>query len=172
MDGGKKPTGSSSIADELFGRKDAGKSSQSGLFGSIFPTPSSGAGGRDALQSDLFGSASSRKHGATDQGQGHSWSAHSHSTTTHTGSYGNTHGSPSKSQSTPHKDSSYSGEALNTCNLSSSLYYGGQDICSNTSSTHGYSSQYTYEQKKNGEDDQDSSNMASRGNWWQGSLYY
>ncbi|KAH7657035.1 hypothetical protein IHE45_18G115000 [Dioscorea alata] len=169
MDGGKKPTGSSSIADELFGRKDAGKSSQSGLFGSIFPTPSSGAGGRDALQSDLFGSASSRKHGATDQGQGHSWSAHSHSTTTHTGSYGNTHGSPSKSQSTPHKDSSYSGEALNTCNLSSSLYYGGQDICSNTSSTHGYSSQYT---KKNGEDDQDSSNMASRGNWWQGSLYY
>lgn len=41
MDGGKKPTGSSSIADELFGRKDGGRSSQSGLFGSIFPTPSS-----------------------------------------------------------------------------------------------------------------------------------
>ncbi|KAM0953384.1 hypothetical protein DsansV1_C02g0023511 [Dioscorea sansibarensis] len=162
MDGGKKPTGSSSIADEIFGRKDAGRSSQSGLFGSMFPAPSSGAG-RDALQSDLFGSASSRKHGATDQG--HTWSAHSHSTTAPPGSYRNSHGSPGKSQSMPHKDSSYSSEALNTCNLSSSLYYGGQDICSNTSSTHGYGSQYT---KKNGEDDQDSSNMASRGNWWQG----
>ncbi|KAJ0987839.1 hypothetical protein J5N97_006195 [Dioscorea zingiberensis] len=163
MEGNKKPTGSS-IADELFGRKDSGRSSQSGLFSSIFPAPSSGVG-RDALQSDLFGSSTSRSHATTDPG--HSWSAQS----TAPGSYGNSHGSPSKTHSMPHKDG-YSGEALNTCNLSSSLYYGGQDICSNVSSVHGYGTQYTFEQKRNGEDDSDSSNMASRGNWWQGSLYY
>ncbi|KAI7738152.1 hypothetical protein M8C21_018932 [Ambrosia artemisiifolia] len=61
----------------------------------------------------------------------------------------------------------YQQETSQPCHLSSSIYYGGQDIYTNpsiTKNTPGHSTQYT----KDGEDD----GRASRGNWWQGSLYY
>ncbi|CAA7060382.1 unnamed protein product [Microthlaspi erraticum] len=50
------------------------------------------------------------------------------------------------------------------CNLSSSIYYGGQEKYSSTTTT----TKDTY--KKDGEEGD--SKSASRGNWWEGSLYY
>ncbi|XP_043718443.1 uncharacterized protein LOC122666308 [Telopea speciosissima] len=76
---------------------------------------------------------------------------------------------------TTNKDngSIYQDESVGHCLLSSSLYYGGQDIYSNSSSTRPSSgSNPVY--KEDGRDDSSEDNLhsASRGNWWQGSLYY
>ncbi|XP_009150549.1 uncharacterized protein LOC103873890 [Brassica rapa] len=59
-----------------------------------------------------------------------------------------------------------------TCNLSSSLYYGGQDIYSGSTSNHTYST--VNRAQSRGDDDASGNNSmdASRGNWWKGSLYY
>ncbi|XP_009774456.1 uncharacterized protein LOC107828214 [Nicotiana tabacum] len=54
------------------------------------------------------------------------------------------------------------------CNFSSSIYYGGQDIYSPIN-TQPPCSQSNIVKKDGGGD---GSNSASRGNWWQGSLYY
>ncbi|KAL1222072.1 hypothetical protein V5N11_025528 [Cardamine amara subsp. amara] len=55
------------------------------------------------------------------------------------------------------------------CNLSSSLYYGGQDVYSRT--THNQT--YPTINKDQVRDDDDAKSLdACRGNWWQGSLYY
>ncbi|GMJ03154.1 Salt Induced Serine rich [Hibiscus trionum] len=61
-------------------------------------------------------------------------------------------------------DSIYPQQCIQPCSLSSSIYYGGQDICP-LPQTKKKDSVY----KDEGEDD---SEYASRGNWWQGSLYY
>ncbi|KAG2329783.1 hypothetical protein Bca52824_000963 [Brassica carinata] len=59
-----------------------------------------------------------------------------------------------------------------TCNLSSSLYYGGQDVCSGSTSNHTYP--IVNKSQPKGDDVASGNNSmdASRGNWWQGSLYY
>ncbi|XP_071710371.1 uncharacterized protein [Rutidosis leptorrhynchoides] len=55
-----------------------------------------------------------------------------------------------------------------TSYLSSSIYYGGQEVYPPT--THNTYAQRTF---KKGEGDEDpNASSASRGNWWQGSLYY
>ncbi|XVE79509.1 hypothetical protein DITRI_Ditri14bG0064600 [Diplodiscus trichospermus] len=75
----------------------------------------------------------------------------------------------------PNKDrnSVFHEERVEPCHLSSSLYYGGQDIYSHSSSTQ-TSTSYPIFKKDGGEDDPNGNNSqdASRGNWWQGSLYY
>ncbi|CAN6989458.1 unnamed protein product, partial [Brassica rapa subsp. trilocularis] len=55
-----------------------------------------------------------------------------------------------------------------TCNLSSSLYYGGQDIYSGSTSNHTYST--VNRAQPRGDDDASGNNSmdASRGNWWKG----
>ncbi|TKY65955.1 Proteasome inhibitor-related protein [Spatholobus suberectus] len=65
-------------------------------------------------------------------------------------------GSDAETQSTP-------------CHLSSSLYYGGQDIYSRPKSTKDSGLNSLLHKKDGVEDD---SGSASRGNWWKGSLYY
>ncbi|XP_010534548.1 PREDICTED: uncharacterized protein LOC104810063 [Tarenaya hassleriana] len=59
----------------------------------------------------------------------------------------------------------YRGEEAQPCNWSSSIYYGGQENYSPIAPTS------TNSFKKDGEDQGDSKS-ASRGNWWEGSLYY
>ncbi|XP_039019334.1 uncharacterized protein LOC120150779 [Hibiscus syriacus] len=61
----------------------------------------------------------------------------------------------------------YPQQCSQPCHLSSSIYYGGQDVCPHpqTNQDSGIGSVY----KDDGEDD---SGYAIRGNWWQGSLYY
>ncbi|KAI9194851.1 hypothetical protein LWI28_009653 [Acer negundo] len=78
---------------------------------------------------------------------------------------------------TPYKDKNYmfQEERAEPCHLSSSLYYGGQDIYSNSSSIRSAPGSYPiFKKDDKGEDDPNgnNSNGASRGNWWQGSLYY
>lgn len=55
--------------------------------------------------------------------------------------------------------------------FSSSIYYGGQEVYSPNG--HTTAPQYIFK-KDGGDDDANGSNLntASRGNWWQGSLYY
>ncbi|CAH2069448.1 unnamed protein product [Thlaspi arvense] len=56
------------------------------------------------------------------------------------------------------------------CHLSSSLYYGGQDVYSQSTTNQTYPTA----KKRTGEDDANGQNSqdVARGNWWQGSLYY
>ncbi|WJX68913.1 hypothetical protein P8452_53236 [Trifolium repens] len=78
--------------------------------------------------------------------------------------------SEGETKKTTNKDMSYiyQEQKVQPCHLSSSIYYGGQDIYSHPSSTRDSGLNNTYK-KDDGEDD---SGSASRGNWWQGSLYY
>lgn len=76
--------------------------------------------------------------------------------------------SETESQGLPNKDtnSMYQEQRVQPCHLSSSIYYGGQDIYSQPQNPQG--SGINSVLKK----DEDDSGSASRGNWWQGSLYY
>ncbi|BBH04721.1 hypothetical protein Prudu_015932 [Prunus dulcis] len=72
--------------------------------------------------------------------------------------------------SLPNKDRSsvLQEERAEPCHLSSSLYYGGQEVYSQSPSTHA-SGSYPIFKKDGGEDDPNgsNSNSAARGNWWQ-----
>ena len=57
-------------------------------------------------------------------------------------------------------------ERVQPCHLSSSIYYGGPDVYFQPQNSTVNSAA---KKKEGGEDD---SGSASRGNWWQGSLYY
>ncbi|XP_057511946.1 uncharacterized protein LOC130794042 isoform X2 [Actinidia eriantha] len=158
MDGKKQmggATSSSSFASDLFGSKDSSASSPSGIFSSIFP-PSIKVLGRESLRSEVVEKKQdapsqvwSTKPGAQDAIP---WSGEG------------------ENQSIPNRDMShfYQEQRVQPCHLSSSIYYGGQDIYSHPQNTQG-SEHYKQVNKDGGEDD---SGSASRGNWWQGSLYY
>ncbi|KAK9986438.1 hypothetical protein SO802_031389 [Lithocarpus litseifolius] len=151
MEGSKKTASSASLTSELFGSKDSSPSS--GIFGSIF-APSTKVLGREYLHSEMNG----RKQDLPNE----PWHAKPSP-----GQYESPKGGDNESQSMPNKDMSpiYQEQRVqNNCSLSSSILYGGQDICAHLQSTP--SSVY---KKDGGEDD---SGSASRGNWWQGSLYY
>ncbi|KAK6227906.1 hypothetical protein SCA6_000246 [Theobroma cacao] len=146
---------SSSVSfDHLFGPKDSSSSSStSGIFGTIFPPPSTVLG-RDSSHSGMMGSWNN-------QGLPHH------------GKYGNPdHSTDSKGRSscTTHKDKSssiYQNETVEPCYFSSSIYYGGQENYSPRKNTN--EPQHYF--KKDGEDDDPNGNNssgASRGNWWQG----
>ncbi|VVB16574.1 unnamed protein product [Arabis nemorensis] len=64
-------------------------------------------------------------------------------------------------------------DRVEPCHLSSSLYYGGQDVYSRPTTNQTYP-QVKNERRRSGEDDSNGHNSqdVSRGNWWQGSLYY
>ncbi|KAK6929414.1 hypothetical protein RJ641_005619 [Dillenia turbinata] len=62
------------------------------------------------------------------------------------------------------KEKSYQNDTAESCYFSSSIYYGGQEVYSPNSRK--AESRPIF--NKDGEDD----DSASRGNWWQGSLYY
>ncbi|KAE8099312.1 hypothetical protein FH972_017303 [Carpinus fangiana] len=152
MEGRKQATSyssSSSLTSELFGSKES-SSSNSGIFGSIF-APSSKVLGRDARYYEVTG----RKQDSKNE----SWQ-------TKPGADDPSKSSDGESQSMPNRDMSsiYQEQRVHPCHLSSSIYYGGQETYSHPQSTQ--SSLY----KKDGAEDD--SGSASRGNWWQGSLYY
>ncbi|CAA6661714.1 unnamed protein product [Spirodela intermedia] len=135
------PASTSSLVADLFGGKNAPNPSSSSFFHSVFP-PASTVMGRDSW-----------KQGA----QGQTWNGQN------VPADGAFHGSGNKE-----KSPAYQHEKIDPCSFSSSLYYGGQDICTNAPTSHSPG----YNHKKDGEDDSNNPNAASRGNWWQGSLYY
>ncbi|KAK3018990.1 hypothetical protein RJ639_003409 [Escallonia herrerae] len=153
MEGRKQMDSSSasSFASDLFGSRDSSGSS-SGIFGSIF-APSSKLLGRESLRTesvekkqDTGGHVSRTKTAAPD---------------------GIDRTKEGESQNSTHRDvnSFYSEEKVQPCHLSSSIYYGGQDVYSRPQNTQ--SARYSTFNKDAGEDD---SGSASRGNWWQGMI--
>ncbi|OVA17753.1 hypothetical protein BVC80_1835g131 [Macleaya cordata] len=160
MEGGgkgkpSKPS-SSSISSDLFGTKGSSSSpfnanpssSSSGIFDSVFSTPSTILG-RESSRSGVIGSWNSKQEspGSTKQS------------------------SEGENRSMHNKDRSsiYQDERTEPCYLSSSLYYGGQDMYSDPSNTRTSGQPHIFK-KDDGEDDENGSNLnsASRGNWWQG----
>lgn len=154
MEGRRQVGSSSSFTSELFGTKESPPSNSSGIFASIFPPPST-AVGRNPSNSEMRGLSGNQtwdtKQGTPDMGKS----------------------GVGASSIIPNKDKNqiFQEERVEPCHLSSSLYYGGQDIYSNSSSTQTSGS---YPVFKKDEDDPNGNNSqgASRGNWWQGSLYY
>ncbi|XP_015583823.1 uncharacterized protein LOC8278133 isoform X2 [Ricinus communis] len=156
MEGKKQQLGSSSsssFTSELFGSKDS-SSSSSGIFGSIFAPPPKVLG-RGSLRSEMVGKKQDSANG--------SWN-------TIPGPPAETSKSnESEGQNIPSRDtgSFYQDQKVQPCHLSSSIYYGGQDIYHHPQNSQ--SSSHSMFKKEGTEDD---SGSASRGNWWQGSLYY
>ncbi|KAI3427698.1 uncharacterized protein J3R85_009269 [Psidium guajava] len=154
-------TNASNSLDHLFGPKDS-FSPSSGSFASIFPPPSTAIGGIDnhSRSETFMGSprnpntgyqAGSCKYGNPGASKGQSFKGDGNNAT-------------SKA-----KSAVYQNETTEPCYLSSSIYYGGQENYSpRTAESHSAF-------KKDGVDDESNesnSDSASRGNWWQGSLYY
>ncbi|KAJ0928815.1 hypothetical protein HanRHA438_Chr04g0198201 [Helianthus annuus] len=141
---------SSSLATDLFGPKDSSSSSSSALFDSMFPPPSKAYKREDiSYEQPKKNYESTPKRDCLDNEK-------------------------NKCQNSKMIDLSayYEQEVSQPCTLSSSLHYGGQDICINphtTKNTPGPGQYSTQNYSNNiGEDD----GFATRGNWWQGSLYY
>ncbi|KAK9193385.1 hypothetical protein WN944_004082 [Citrus x changshan-huyou] len=153
MEGRKQTGSSSSLTNELFGSKES--SSSSGIFGSIFSPPSKVLG-RESLHSESM----EKKHDSSKE----AWNTKPTTPGDASRSY------ETESQGTAYKDMSsmYQDQRVQPCHLSSSIYYGGQDVYSPrppNSQGPGVNSVF----KKDGEDD---SGSASRGNWWQGIVLY
>ncbi|KAL1545558.1 hypothetical protein AAHA92_22267 [Salvia divinorum] len=148
MEGGKQ-TGSS-LASDLFGAKDS--SSSSGIFGSMFPPPPKVVG-----QDSYHYSETEKKIVPGNP----TWAAKNGVAVADR----NAVGGQGQNQ---RKDgiSYYTDEKVQPFHYSSSIYYGGQDVYSRPESAQNPETSFN---KDNGEDD---SGSASRGNWWQGSLYY
>ncbi|XP_050215142.1 uncharacterized protein LOC126666190 isoform X2 [Mercurialis annua] len=146
---------SSSFTSELFGSRDCSSSSSysSGIFGSIFAPPSKVLG-RGSLRSDGIG----KKHDSANELWNTKLGPQAESIRTNEGEGQNVQGRDT--------NSFYQDQKMQPCHLSSSIYYGGQDIYHPRSSQ---SSSHPVLKKDGTEDD---SGSASRGNWWQGSLYY
>ncbi|XP_022731904.1 uncharacterized protein LOC111286283 isoform X2 [Durio zibethinus] len=153
MEDKRQVDSSSSFTADLFGSKEPSSSSSpsKGIFSSIFPPPSMVAG-RNASGSKVLESwpkqpeGSAWRHGMQAPLAG-----------------GATYNIPNKE-----RNSVFQEERVEPCHLSSSLYYGGQDIYSHSSSSQ-TSTSYPIFKKDGGEDDPNGNNSqdASRG-----SLYY
>ncbi|GMI71375.1 Salt Induced Serine rich [Hibiscus trionum] len=147
MDGKKKVgSSSSSFTSELFGSKDS-PSPSTGIFGSIFAPPSKVLG-RESLRP----AGDKSQHSPNEP-----WNAKPGA------SGASSKGHEGENQNIRNESYMYQEQRVQPCPLSSSIYYGGQDIYPSPQS------QGSAYKKDGGEDD---SGTASRGNWWQGSLYY
>ncbi|XP_020540061.1 uncharacterized protein LOC105649193 isoform X1 [Jatropha curcas] len=154
MENKKHGVGSSaSSLDHLFGPKDSSSSSSSSsssVFGSIFSPPSSSTGLRRDSAGIMGNQTGNIKYGNPDN--------------TAQSNKGGISGKDTSS-------SVYQNETAEPCYFSSSIYYGGQENYSprtnNPESHHSFK-----KEDKNDDPNGNNANSASRGNWWQGSLYY
>ncbi|XP_068342037.1 uncharacterized protein [Pyrus communis] len=157
MEGIKKTgSSSSSFTSELFGSKES--SASSGIFGAIFaPSSKDLVFGRESLRSEVTGKKLTDeplhfKPGDEPDGASKEIEGESKSITN------------MDIISSIYRDQ----RVQQPCHFSSSIYYGGQDIYAHPQSTQ--NPEYNTPYKKDGTEDD--SGSASRGNWWQGSLYY
>ncbi|KAJ9543453.1 hypothetical protein OSB04_023160 [Centaurea solstitialis] len=152
---------SSSFTAQLFGDHDSRHPSSTGVFASIFPPPSTVLA-RNPNSSQFTGATQKEKSGSQ------VW------TTTHVTSAENVAKNTASANSSimNMERRSIFQERVEPSPLSSSLYYGGQEdmyVCSSSDHT---SQSYPKFKKMEGKDDPNHLHSASRGNWWQGSLYY
>uniref|UniRef100_A0A2N9HDK2 Uncharacterized protein n=1 Tax=Fagus sylvatica TaxID=28930 RepID=A0A2N9HDK2_FAGSY len=155
MEGKKQECSPSSLTADLFGIKELPPSPSAGTFASIFPPPPMVAGRNSGTE--VIGSWQ-KPHSGNE-----TWNMKQ--------------GTPAMNSkaarcSIPNKDrgSVFQEERVEPCHLSSSLYYGGQDIYSQPPSTQNTGPFPPLFKEHGGEDDPNgnNSNCASRGNWWQG----
>ncbi|MBA0756310.1 hypothetical protein Gogos_022040 [Gossypium gossypioides] len=169
MEGNKKVgSSSSSLASELFGSKDL-PSSSTGIFGSIFAPPSKVffyyyhvclffqfdpwiVLGRESLRHDLI----TKRYDSPKE----PWN------TTKPGPYGNSSKGHEGENQNVGNGNIYEEQRVEPCHLSSSIYYGGQDVCFDPKSREDLELNSVFN-KDIGEDDP---GFASRGNWWQGTV--
>ncbi|WZZ23355.1 hypothetical protein YC2023_124742 [Brassica napus] len=158
------------------GRKDTGLSSSSSpsltsqLFGSRNNPPSSSS---SEIFESIFAPSSKVMGQETVTGGGGGWNDKSSKT-----------GGDVDKNREEFGSSVYQQERVQPCHLSSSIYYGGPDVyfqpqnstVNSAAVFKGFRTKVTVlgyclseKKKEGGEDD---SGSASRGNWWQGSLYY
>ncbi|KAI4368872.1 hypothetical protein MLD38_017380 [Melastoma candidum] len=151
----KKQMGSSppsSYSPDVFGAKESSPGAPAGVFASIFPPPQTVVGRRSS--SGFIGSQQKQSFGTQ------AWSSKHNDPAIRS-----ENGSCNKS-----KDGSvFLEERTEPCHLSSSLYYGGQDVYSQSSGNQATGS-CPMSKKDRVEDDPTGNNSldASRGNWWQG----
>ncbi|XP_071734495.1 uncharacterized protein [Rutidosis leptorrhynchoides] len=144
----RKQHQSSSFTENLFGpaAKDASSSSSAGLFSSVFGPSSTGLGRESShVGKNTGGSSRNQEYGSGKD------STADYNTQRNMGQKEGNH--------------MYHNETAEPSYLSSSIYYGGQEVYSPNTQT----SRPHHTVKKDGSDEDSS---ASRGNWWQGSLYY
>ncbi|XP_008801355.2 uncharacterized protein LOC103715493 [Phoenix dactylifera] len=159
---GKKTT--ASTADNLFGQKEAASSpkssssSSSGYFSSVFP-PASSVMAKDSARSDLYRTLDKQTT------EGHIGSAQS------SRAGDKYQGSPIKGH-TSNKDgkSAYPTESIESPYFGSSVHYGGREFYSSAPSVRSSGAPSSFKAKD--EDNLGDSDVATRGDWWQGSLYY
>ncbi|KAK6933088.1 hypothetical protein RJ641_035982 [Dillenia turbinata] len=137
MDSSKQVGSSSSITHDLFGPKDSSSSSTTSIFAS-----------------KVLGKDSSGKHDSRIITENSKYATP------------DTHPQSIKGENAnlASKEKSYQNDTSEPCYLSSSIYYGGQEVYSPNSRK---AESHPNFKKDGGDDD-----SASRGNWWQGSLYY
>lgn len=155
----------SSICD-LFGAERSARGTGGGLFGSLgnSNTNSSSIFTRQTLEEETVGSESTNRNGTAAQ---RSSSLEHLVARASQGLNGSNSQKGQGHSASPHGMS----QNVNDTFLGSSLYYGGPDLCFDPSTTK--TDSLLGIKKDTTEDDTNSSNMgASRGNWWQGSLYY
>ncbi|QCE03981.1 hypothetical protein DEO72_LG8g2013 [Vigna unguiculata] len=160
MEGNKQKGISSSFTSEFFEsikESHPPPSSAGGwIFGSIFSpsSPKTKVLGRESLRSELSRKIANETRNSKIGIQDH-YSKYS----------------GSEAQNTVNKDMSsiYQDQRVQPCHLSSSIHYGGQDICPSPQSIHNEGFNTLPYQNDAGDDE---SELASTGNWWQGSLYY
>ncbi|XP_049407172.1 uncharacterized protein LOC125870716 isoform X1 [Solanum stenotomum] len=111
---GTKKTSSCSFTSDLFGSKETSASSSSSIFGSIFPPPSKGHGSMNSEQLKHDPVIQERNAKGGDSG----------STPT------SNEASSQQAGQNKQPSSFYQNEKVQPCHLSSSLYYGGQDVYS------------------------------------------
>ncbi|KAM7258706.1 hypothetical protein ACFE04_014447 [Oxalis oulophora] len=145
---------SSSFTSDLFGSKQATQSVSTGIFASIFPPPES-VSRRHSSSSEEFGSSWPNRHSGNQE-----WNGKSGASAQYSEEVVN-YDIPIKDKNSPYQE-----DRENPWSLSSSIHYGGRDDYSNSKNCKNSGSYTTTFKKDGGEDD------ASRGNWWQGSLYY
>ncbi|XP_073009432.1 uncharacterized protein [Typha latifolia] len=154
MEGKKKP--SSSSGDEFFGRKEDSKaSSPSRYFSTVFP-PASLVMGKDASPSDSNRTMNKQR---VEVQNGHARGA---------AADGKCKGSSTENWTTCSNEGKpfYPIESTDSPYFGSSVHYGARDFYSTSSSNHVTETPRSYK-----EEDEDES-VATRGDWWQGSLYY
>jgi len=136
--------------DDLFGRKETNKpSSGSSYFNSVFATSPNSTMGKEAIHG--------KQRGESHAGNGYAYNSDVKS-----------QGSPTKKQTVYTKDGkSYtSNESAESPYFGSSVHYGGRDFYGGSPPKH------AVETSKNYKDDNQDGSVATRGDWWQGSLYY
>ncbi|XP_074361419.1 uncharacterized protein LOC141701683 isoform X1 [Apium graveolens] len=152
----KKVTGGSSSSSspfvDLFGPKDSSMpSSSAGHFSSVFGPSSTGLV-RDYSPSGYSIPSKNQNSGSANEYCSTKYENQDHKISKSYGTSGSIH----------NKDRSASYETVESCNYSSSIHYGGQEVYPSDMQSKNTHSAF----KKDGRDD--NSNSASRGNWWQG----